>query len=126
MENVTYATKTNIRVLGWLYIIPGLLGLLLSLSVSGLLILIGLFMADRQTTPILLLTSLGIAMFSFILCIPGIWVGVGLTRFRPWARVLGLVLGVLNLANFPIGTVIGIYALVSLLTPEASILFAES
>ena len=126
MENITYATKTNIRVLGWLYIIPGSLGLLLSLSVSGLLIPIGLFVADRQATPILLLVSLGVAMFSFILCIPGIWVGVGLIRFRPWARVLGLVLGVLNLANFPIGTVIGIYALVSLLTPEASILFAES
>lgn len=126
MENITYATKTNIKVLGWLYIIPGLLGLVFMLGTSGLLTLIGLFVADREATPILLLVSLGIAVASLVACIPSIWVGWGLVRFRPWARVLGLVLGLFNLIGFPIGTVLGIYTLISLLTSEASILFTES
>lgn len=126
MEPVTQATKTNIKVLGWLYIIPGFLMLLLFLGISAMLTLIGLFVADSEATPILLLVSFGMTMGSVIFCIPGIGVGFGLLRFRSWARVLGLVLGVLNLANFPLGTVVGIYALISLLTPEASILFGEA
>jgi hypothetical protein len=33
-----------------------------------------------------------------------------LLTVKPWARVLALVIGILNLANVPIGTIIGAYA----------------
>ena len=43
----------------------------------------------------------------------------GLFERQPWARVLGLVLGILALLRFPFGTALGIYTL-WVLAPEAS------
>jgi len=38
---------------------------------------------------------------------------------------LALILGFLNLPGFPLGTVLGIYTFVSLLTPDAEAAFAQ-
>jgi hypothetical protein len=38
-------------------------------------------------------------------------VGFGLLRRKPWARMLGIVIGILSLLKFPIGTALGIYTL---------------
>ena len=43
----------------------------------------------------------------------------GLFERQPWARVLGIVLGILALIRFPFGTALGIYTL-WVLAPEAS------
>ncbi|HEY8537676.1 MAG TPA: hypothetical protein VIL28_02345, partial [Steroidobacteraceae bacterium] len=47
---------------------------------------------------------IGLGVFSFI-------VGRAVRRFRPWARIAGIVLSVLGLAGFPIGTIINAYFL---------------
>ncbi|PYT24171.1 MAG: hypothetical protein DMG57_29615 [Acidobacteria bacterium] len=57
------------------------------------------------------------------LSLPGIVVGVGLLRFRPWARILGIVLSVLDLNDVPLGTAVGIYGFWVLLSPETERLF---
>ncbi len=49
----------------------------------------------------------------------GIAGGVGLLTYKPWARVLLLVLGCLSLINIPFGTVLGAYTLWVLLPREA-------
>jgi len=43
----------------------------------------------------------------------------GLFERQPWARMLGLVLGILALIRFPLGTALGIYTL-WVLAPEES------
>lgn len=43
----------------------------------------------------------------------------GLFERQPWARILGLVLGILALIRFPLGTALGIYTL-WVLAPEES------
>jgi len=43
----------------------------------------------------------------------------GLFERQPWARILGLVLGILALLRFPLGTALGIYTL-WVLAPEES------
>ena len=43
----------------------------------------------------------------------------GLFERQPWARFLGIILGILALVRFPLGTVLGIYTL-WVLAPEAS------
>ena len=40
--------------------------------------------------------------------------GKGIENQRPWAKWVGIILGILELLNFPIGTVIGIAILVYL------------
>jgi hypothetical protein len=59
-----------------------------------------------------------------ILSLPGIVAGYGLLRRLNWGRVLAIVIGILNLVNFPVGTVIGIYALWVLMQPAAADYFS--
>jgi zinc-ribbon domain len=51
--------------------------------------------------------------------VAGIVAGWGLLKYRPWARVLALVLGVIALVRIPFGTVLGIYTLWVLLPAES-------
>jgi hypothetical protein len=56
-------------------------------------------------------------------------VGTALRRVRPWARTAGLVVGVLDIVcccTAPIGTAIGIYALIVLLNDEVVRLFSDA
>ena len=50
--------------------------------------------------------------------------GWGLLTRKPWARILAIVVGILNLVNFPIGTAIGLYTLWVLMQPAATEYFA--
>jgi len=47
----------------------------------------------------------------FVIGIPSLIAGIGLLKHKHWARVLAIVLAVLALASFPIGTAAGIYTL---------------
>ncbi len=118
-------TKTNIKILAWLYIIPSILGWIVGGAACFILIGGALFAEDRAAIGALLLMSLGAFSVVTLLCVPGILAGWGLLRFKSWARVLTLCLGLLNLAAFPVGTVLGGYTFLSLLTPEASEVFAR-
>ncbi len=115
--------ETNVKVLGWLYIVLGILGLLAGLFVLFVMLTVGIFVPEEGLFAILGIVGLFVAGVMALLSAPGIIVGIGLLKFQPWARVLALVLGVLNLLNFPLGTVLGIYTFVSLLTPEAEYVF---
>ena len=53
----------------------------------------------------------------------GIIAGIGLLKFQQWARILALVLAVLHVLSFPIGTALAIYAFWVLLKPETTPLF---
>ena len=45
--------------------------------------------------------------------------------FKPWARILGIVLSALHLLNVPFGTAVGIYGLWALLNRETEALFTR-
>ncbi len=49
----------------------------------------------------------------------GLIAGWGLLQRAPWARMLAIVLGCLNLIHFPFGTALGVYTLWVLLPSEA-------
>jgi zinc-ribbon domain len=49
----------------------------------------------------------------------GFLAGWGLLNYRPWARTLTLVLGVISLIHIPFGTALGIYTLWVLLPAES-------
>lgn len=49
----------------------------------------------------------------------GLLAGWGLLNYRPWARVLAMVLGVISLLHVPLGTALGIYTLWVLLPAES-------
>ena len=54
---------------------------------------------------------------------PGLAAGYGLLKFKPWARILGIVLSALNLINIPLGTMLGAYGLWVLFSSDTERLF---
>jgi hypothetical protein len=55
-----------------------------------------------------------------------VWLGASLRRYKPWARILGLGLAVINLVLFPFGTALGAYACWVLLTEEGRLLYVPA
>jgi hypothetical protein len=72
----------------------------------------------------------GIGGLVFIVCLvlglPGVIGGIGLLQFKPWARIVVIVLSVLDLFNIPFGTALGIYGLWVLLNAQTEQLFSNS
>ena len=117
--------QTNVKILGWIYIITGLLGLLAGILTFVILAIIGLVANEREALVVLTLVGTGVVLLSSFFSLPSVIAGIGLLNFRSWGRVLAIVLGFLSLFAFPIGTVLGIYTIVSLLNEEAGRLFAR-
>ena len=117
--------KTNIKILGWLHIVLGVLGLLVGCLVVVILMSAGLFSGDDEAILVLAIVTTFIAGLMLVLSAPGIVAGIGLLNLKSWARVLALVLAVLNLPVFPQGTVFGIYTFISLLNEDAAQLFTR-
>lgn len=59
-----------------------------------------------------------------VLAIPHIIAGIGLMRYRRWARPFGMVLLTFSLLNVPLGTGVGLYGLWVLMSPEADEVFS--
>jgi hypothetical protein len=121
---------THVKVLGVLYIVVSALhfcaALFLLLAVGGAASIVGLTADARDAAiavPILGIAGTAIAGILLILSLPGLVAGWGLLGFKPWARILGLVLSVINLLNIPFGTAVGIYGLWVLFHKDTERLF---
>jgi hypothetical protein len=122
---------THVKVLGVLYLALSAIGLLVALfmglifgTASGV---VGMNADSRDAAialPIIGLAGTMLVAFLVTLALPGLIAGVGLLQFKPWARILGIVVAVLNLIHIPFGTVIGIYGLWVLFNKETEALFA--
>jgi hypothetical protein len=124
--------ETHVKVLGLLQIILGVLGILIALFVLLMFGGIAGFVAatgeegSEIAVPIISLIGTFAVTFLLFLSIPGLIVGYGLLKFRPWARVLGIIMSILLIIHFPLGTIVGVYGLWVLLTGETEKLFAAS
>jgi predicted Ser/Thr protein kinase len=72
------------------------------------------------------IVATGVAIFFAVISVPELIGGIGLLKRRGWARILVLIISILNLLNIPIGTAIGIYTIWVLLKDETARLFAET
>ncbi|MGH9581434.1 MAG: hypothetical protein ACRD4O_00670 [Bryobacteraceae bacterium] len=121
-EHVKIVAILNIA-LGALGALAGLVILVIAGSIAGV---IGRWANPQDAIAIIpILTGIGIAIaiFLFVLSLPSIVGGWGLLQFRPWARILMIVISALNLLHVPIGTAIGVYGLWVLLSNEGRLLF---
>jgi hypothetical protein len=115
--------EQHVKILGWASIIYS--GLLLLLAI-GLFVVIsgaGVISGDRQAMLVTGAVGTFIAVVLIILALPGVITGFGLLKFRPWARIVGIVLSALHLFAFPLGTALGVYGLWVLLNAETLPLF---
>jgi hypothetical protein len=111
--------RDHLKVLGWLYVATGGLVLLLAAVAGTILGVAGLATAAAELGVVAFAVSIVIAAIA----VPSLICGWGLLTYRPWARVLGIVLSALQLGNFPVGTAMGGYGLWVLLNEEAAAQF---
>ncbi len=120
---------THVRVLAWLNIILGVLGVLFALVLfAGAQILPAIleqFGGQEAAIPaaVIMLIATVVVSIVLVMSLPCLVLGYGLHNFRPWARVLGIVLAALNLLNVPFGTAVALYSFWVLLKPETEALF---
>ena len=123
--------STHVKVLGVLFIAVSALGVLAALflmvALGGAAGLVGATADPEEAAlaiPIIGLTGTALVGMLLVLSLPGLITGFGLLGFKPWARILGIVLAILQLVNIPIGTLLGLYALWVLLNRDTERLFA--
>ena len=122
--------SSQLDFLGVLFVVWGLLTALVGVSTLALGIGAFAIIASSATGTRHVAAGLTAAIFTTLAVIAIIWgsvhvvAGVPLRRRRPWARMMALMLGSVDLLLLPYGTALGIYALWVLLSESGKALFA--
>jgi len=103
----------------------GVMGLLVACLAFVVIAGAGAISGDPQTMAITSVVAATIAVFFITLSVPEIVGGIGLLKHRGWARILVLIIAVLELFQIPFGTVVGIYTIWVLLNDETAKLFTK-
>lgn len=120
---------THVKVVAVLFMVSG--GFLLALAFFAPLLMTtiaGVVGASGEEgaaigVAMLGLTGVALGVVLLLFAIPYIVCGIGLLKFRRWARIMGIILAALSLTRFPGGTAFGIYALVILFRKDTEALF---
>jgi hypothetical protein len=115
--------ESQVKILGWLYIISGIIGLLGAVCLGVIIVGGGLISQDELAIRTTAIVAIVIGVFLAVISTPGIIAGWGLLSYRKWARIFTIVLGILNLPGFPVGTILGVYTLIVLLDDRVNALF---
>src|SRR5262245_29651915 len=117
--------RQHVPLLGWCFIVYHAIVALVGIGIGAIVGGAGAISGEREAIFITGAVGFAIAAFLIIIALPGIIAGIGLLKFRPWARILAIILGALHLLSFPFGTALGVFTLVVLLNPEAPVLFGQ-
>jgi dolichol kinase len=123
--------ETHVKVLAILYIVfsalMAVIGLFILLAIGGASAIVGTTASPEDAqiaVPLMGIAGTLAAFFCFALALPGFLAGFGLLKYQAWARILTIVLSAVQLLNFPLGTILGIYGLWVLLNKDTERLFA--
>lgn len=118
--------EKHINVIAALQIGFSILGLIIGIVAFAVLYIVANATDDMDAKMVLPIIANVLIIFFILLSIPGIIAGIGLFKRKEWARILTLILSVLDLINIPIGTAVGIYSIWALVQPETVELFSKT
>ena len=118
--------QMHITIAGWIQIVSSAIFLVTAGFVFLLLSGIGFASGDPTATAILSVVGTSVAILMMVLALPGLLAGYGLLTGKSWGRILAIVVGILGIFNFPIGTLIGAYTLWVLLQEDATAYFVTA
>lgn len=80
--------------------------------------------------PELIMTILIVALvlafiFAILFSVPKIVAGYGLRKEKPWARTWAIIASVMACMSFPLGTALGVFGLIFLLSDEGKMYFED-
>ena len=119
MESV----RTHIKAIAWINILFGVLYVLVALLAFTGLFSIANLVDDDLAEGILNVSGSILGVILLGLGLPGLIGGIGLLGYHDWARILIIILSILGLFNFPLGTFLSIYSLWVLFRSDAQRLF---
>lgn len=117
--------EKHINIVAALQIGLSIFNLLVALLIFTVLKLVIGFVDDSSGEMVLSIVANVIAIVFIILSVPGILAGLGLYKRQEWARILTLVLSIIQVFSFPFGTAIGIYSIWALIQPETVAAFEK-
>lgn len=118
--------EKHINIVAALQIGLSIFNLLVAFLIFTVLKLVGGFVDDANATTILSIIADVLAIVFIVISVPGILAGMGLYKRKEWARILTLILSVIEIFSFPFGTAIGIYSIWALIQPETIAEFGNS
>ena len=116
--------EKHVTIVAVLRIAFSALGILAAVIIFLAVVGGGLISGDSDAMRITAIVGPSIALVLVLVSLPGIIGGVGLLKYKQWARILVIILAILDLFNIPIGTALGIYTLWVLFQDETAQLFA--
>jgi len=124
--------RQHVRILAIFHIVLGGLGVfgaMVLMAIFGGLAGLVSFSEHTQEgmagSAILGLIGAAVTLVVLIISLPGLIAGIGLLSYQPWARILTIVLSVLELPAVPLHTALGIYGLWVLLSNEGTAVFTR-
>ncbi|TDO04875.1 hypothetical protein [Sunxiuqinia elliptica] len=117
--------EKHINVVAALQIGFSIFGIIFSVLIYAVLNLTGDFVEEPEASFIITMIANVLVIFFLLMSIPGLIGGIGLFKRKEWARILVLILSVLNLFNFPIGTAVGAYSIWALVQTDVVAQFGK-
>ena len=115
--------QKHVTLVAALQIGLGILGVVIGFVVFLVLGWAGTFVTEPEAEMVLPVLALLIGGGLGVLSLAGIIGGIGLLKYKNWARILVLILSVFDLFNIPIGTAVAIYTFWVLVQDETARLF---
>jgi hypothetical protein len=121
--------EASVKSIGTLYYLGGFFGLLAGvfyLGIGVVAVTAGMpgQQGGEQERMILAITMWVFGLFVLVMSGVQLWTAYGLRRLRPYSRIAGSVIAGIGLLGFPIGTLIGGYALYLLLSAKGEFIFS--
>ena len=99
------------RLLGVFHLVYSALMVIPSVVILVTFFSLGYITDDPDAQSILIIVGSIVSSILIVLATPSLVVGLGLLYNKSWALILALVIGVLNILNFPFGTALGVYSI---------------
>jgi len=122
MPSKVKTSKIILQVMGWLSIISAVIFFIGFIIGS---VIIGTSGGEGALAGSAIMGGVGliIAIISTVFGVLYLLTAKGITNKKNWAKVVGIILGILSLPGIPIGTILGIFILIGLLGGEANAWF---
>jgi hypothetical protein len=123
--------RDHLKLLGILNIVWSSISILIGLVVllvfgglAGFFAATGFGAGDNSggviVAPFMAIIGACIVLLICVISLPALIGGIGLLKMKPWSRILMIVVSVLHLLSFPIGTALGVYGIWVLFQPDAT------
>lgn len=117
MNDHKWADK-HLTLVGVFHIVYHALGFVLGIGIIAFFSALGAITHDPQANAILATVGGVAGTIMIVVAIPGVIGGIALLRKQPWARILVLIVGAVDLLDIPLGTALGIYTFWVLMRDE--------